>query len=119
MTDKLSSMGGLDEILAMVMTKYPRKRTRTTKRSSTEQRPGEVICFPSRPGHFERVAASYDLGHVPTDLNGLRSWYADCRRRLQLAWIENEALRKELHSMRLSRAYWRRKADRLDVSAAE
>ncbi len=117
MTDKLSSMGGLDEILAKVMTKYPRKRTRTTKRSGTEQRPGEVVCFPSRPGHFARVAASYDLGHVPTDLDGLRSWYADCRRRLQLAWTENEAMRKELRSVRLSRAYWRRKAERLSMES--
>jgi hypothetical protein len=103
------------EILSKTMTKYPREKPRTTEHSVPEQRPGEVIRFPSRPGHFERVAASYDLGHVPTDPEMLRSWYVDCRRRLDQTHRQNAELRKELCSVRLSRAYWRRKGERLAV----
>ncbi len=72
--------------------------------------PTNVVQFPFRPEHVGRVIVARELGYVPSDPDMLRDWYVAARR-----WMEDSSRREaeqrtELRSVRLSRAYWRRKA---------
>ncbi len=67
--------------------------------------PTNVVQFPFRREHLGCVIEARELGYVPSDPDTLRDWYVSVRRWLNDADRRGNELKRELRSVRLSRAY--------------
>ena len=73
-----------------------------------------VVWMRQRPGRTPlMILEERNVGYVPDDPDQLRHWYVTTRRLFERVDAKNQELRDELHRVRLSRAYWRRRAGKL------